>query len=194
LKEIKEDEKFIDTLYLLRNNNLLTIIASEKITRIIQSLKNFAGLDKAAFQDVNIHDGLDSTLTLLHHEMKNRIEIVKEYGDIPKIHCFPNQINQVFMYILANASQAIEGNGTINIKTQKENDRVIIRISDNGRGIEKDNLGKIFDPRFTTKSKGTGLGLSISQKIIKAHNGEMKVWSEAGKGTEVSIIVPIKQI
>ena len=126
--------------------------------------------------------------------MKNRIEIVKEYGDIPKIHCFPNQINQVFMDILANASQAIEGKGTINIKTQTENDSVIIRISDNGRGIEKDNLGKIFDPRFTTKRKGTGLGLSISQKIIKAHNGEMKVWSEVGKGTEVSIIVPINQI
>jgi len=108
LKEIKEDEEFIDTLYFIRNNNFLTTIASGKITRIVQSLKNFAGLDEAEFQDVDIHVGLNSTLSLLHHELKNRIEIVKEYGKIPRIHCYPNQINQVFMNILVNASQAIE--------------------------------------------------------------------------------------
>jgi len=196
LKEIKEDEEFIDTLYFLRNNNYITNIASEKITRIIQSLKSFAGLDEAKFQDVDIHDGLDSTLTLLHHEMKNRIEIVKEYGEIPKIHCFPNQINQVFINVLSNASHAIKEKGTIIINTQKENDEVIIRISDDGKGIEKENLEKIFDPRFTTKEAGvgTGLGLSISKKIIEAHNGRMKVRSEVGKGTEFSIVLPIKQI
>jgi ligand-binding sensor domain-containing protein/signal transduction histidine kinase len=196
LKEIKEDEEFIDTLYVLRNNNFLTIISSEKIARIIQSLKNFVGLDEAKFQDVDIHDGLDSTLALLHHEMKNRIEIVKEYGNIPKIHCFPNQINQVFMNVLTNAFQAIKDKGTITIKTQKVNDKVIIRISDDGKGIEKENLKKIFDPRFTTKREGvgTGLGLSISKKIIKAHSGEMEVRSEVRKGTEFSIILPIKQI
>jgi ligand-binding sensor domain-containing protein/signal transduction histidine kinase len=196
LKEIKDNEEFIDTLYFLRNNNYITNIASEKITRIIQSLKNFAGLDEAAFQDVDIHDGLDSTLTLLHHEMKNRIEIVKEYGEIPKIHCFPNQINQVFMNVLSNASYAIKEKGTIIINTQKENDEVIIRISDDGKGIEKENLEKIFDLRFTTKEAGvgTGLGLPISKKIIEAHNGRMKVRSEVGKGTEFSIVLPIKQI
>lgn len=196
LKEIKADEEFIDTLHVLRNNNYMTIISSERITRIIHSLKNFAGLDEAKFQSVDIHDGLDSTLALLNHEMKNRIEIVKEYGNIPKIHCFPNQINQVFMNVLTNAFQAIKDNGTITIKTQKENDNVIIRISDDGKGIEKENLEKIFDPRFTTKGEGvgTGLGLSISKKIIKAHSGDMNVRSEVSKGTEFSIILPIKQI
>ena len=100
------------------------------------------------------------------------------------------------MNILTNAFQAILDKGTITLKTQKVNDKVIIRISDDGKGIEKENLKKIFDPRFTTKrvDVGTGLGLSISKKIIKAHNGEMKVWSEVGKGTEFSIILPIKQI
>jgi signal transduction histidine kinase len=128
--------------------------------------------------------------------MKNRIEIVREYGNIPKIHCFPNQINQVFMNVLTNAFQAIKEKGTITIKTQKVNDKVIIRISDDGKGIEKDNLKKIFDPRFTTKREGvgTGLGLSISKKIIKTHSGEMNVKSEVSKGTEFSIILPIKQI
>ena len=196
LKEIKGDEEFLDTLHLLRNNNYMTNIASEKITRIIQSLKNFAGLDEAEFHDVDIHDGLDSTLTLLHRETKNMIEIIKEYGKIPKIHCFPNQINQVFMNVLSNASHAIQEKGTIVINTQKENDEVIIRISDDGRGIEKENLEKIFDPRFTTKKEGlgTGLGLPISKKIIEAHNGRMEVKSEVGKGTEFSIVLPIKQI
>lgn len=196
MKEIKDNVEFIDTLYFFRNNNYITTIASEKITRIIQSLKSFAGLDESEFQDVDIHGGLDSTLALLHHEMKNRIEIVKEYGDIPKIHCFSSQINQVFMNVLSNAFHSIKEKGTIIINTQKEKDEVIIRISDDGRGIEKKNLEKIFDPRFTTKEAdvGTGLGLPISKKIITAHNGRIKVKSEVGKGTEVSIVLPIKQI
>ena len=196
LKEIKDNEEFIDTLYFLRNNNYITTISSEKITRIIQSLRSFAGLDKSEFQDVDIHDGLDNTLTLLHYEMKNRIEIVKEYGKIPKIHCFSNQINQVFMNVLSNAVHAIKEKGTIIINTKKENEELIIRISDDGKGIEKKNLEKIFDPRFTTKEAGvgTGLWLPISKKIITAHNGRIKVSSEVGKGTEVSIVLPIKQI
>lgn len=152
--------------------------------------------DESEFQDVDIHDGLDSTLALLHYEMKNRIEIKKEYGEIPKIHCFSNQINQVFMNVLSNAVQAIKEKGTIIINTKKENDELIIRISDDGKGIEKKDLEKIFDPRFTTKEAdvGTSLWLPISKKIIESHKGRMKVKSEVGKGTEVSIVLPIKQI
>lgn len=196
LKEIKDNQEFIDTLYFFRNNNYITTIASEKITRILQSLRSFAGLDESEFQDVDIHDGLDSTLALLQYEMKNRIEIKKEYGKIPKIHCFSNQINQVFMNVLSNAVQAIKEKGTIIINTKKENDELIIRISDDGKGIEKKNLEKIFDPRFTTKEAdvGTSLWFPISKKIIESHKGRMKVKSEVGKGTEVSIVLPIKQI
>jgi len=195
LKEIKEDEKFQEVLNILKGNNDVIVMASERIAKIAQSLRSFARLEEADFQEADIHEGLESTLTLLHHELKDRIKIVKEYGDIPKIHCYPNQLNQVFMNILVNASHAIKDKGTITIKTAKKDGNVIVSISDDGEGIKEDNLGKIFDPGFTTRGVGvgTGLGLSISYNIIKDHKGELKAKSEVGKGSEFIISLPIKQ-
>jgi signal transduction histidine kinase/ligand-binding sensor domain-containing protein len=195
LEEIKEDQYFKKALNSFISNNDVITMASERITDIIQSLRNFARLEEADFLEADIHEGLESTLTLLHHELKNRIEVIKEFGDIPKIYCYPNQINQVFVNILANASHSIEDKGTIKIKTSKSDDKIVIRISDDGKGIKEENLKKIFDPGFTTKGVGvgTGLGLSISYNIIKDHNGEIRVKSELGRGTEFTIILPIKQ-
>ena len=131
---------------------------------------------------------------LLHHEFKQRIEIVKNFGDLPEIECVPNQLNQVFMNILMNASQAIEGEGKITITTRREEDRVVLEFADTGKGIPEDSLQRIFDPGFTTKGVGvgTGLGLSISYRIIQEHCGAIEASSEVGKGTTFRIILPVR--
>jgi len=149
-------------------------------------------LDEAEYQKANIHEGLDSTLTLINYEIKDRISINKDYGEIPEINCYPNQLNQVFMNILMNASAAIEKNGVITIETFLEGKYLVVRISDNGRGMTKENMDRIFDPGFTTQAHGvgTGLGLSISYNIIQKHHGEIKVDSEVGKGSTFSIYLP----
>jgi two-component system, NtrC family, sensor kinase len=173
-----------------RNNRM----ACDRIMEIIRSLKNFARLDEGERRKVNIHQGLDSTLTLVHHQLKNRIHVVKEYGDLPEIDCYPNQLNQVFMNIFVNAEQAMPERGTLTIKTFREGNMAKILISDTGVGIPKEDLAKIFDPGFTTKAVGvgTGLGLSICYKIIQDHHGRIEVDSEVGKGTTFTISLPIQ--
>jgi two-component system NtrC family sensor kinase len=123
----------------------------------------------ADYKDVNINDCIESTLNIVRNELKYKVKVLKEYGDIPRVKCYPRQLSQVFMNLLINASHAIEKQGEIVIKTWSENSSVCVSISDNGSGIEEEHLNKIFDPFFTTKEagKGTGLGLSISYDIIK---------------------------
>jgi len=192
LEEFKSDQELQKSLKLLEDNNQITTTASERITKIVRSLKTFARLDEADFQNVNIHEGLNSTLTLIEHETRDRISVNKNYGNIPKIDCYPDQLNQVFMNVLMNAVQAIEKMGQITIKTLSKDCKVIINISDSGIGIPSENLDKIFNPGFTTRGVGvgTGLGLSISYNIIQKHNGEIKVESEVGKGTSFTILLP----
>jgi signal transduction histidine kinase len=193
IDDIKGNPEFEKLFAMLSENSQLTITASERISKIIKSLRNFARLDEAEFQKADIHDGIDSTLTLVHHELKNKVEVVKEYGQIPEINCYPNQLNQVFMNLFVNAAHAIEENGVLKIRTYKDNQKVYVEISDTGRGIPPENLEKIFDPGFTTKRRGegTGLGLSISRKIIEKHDGEIFVKSEVGKGTTFTVVLPI---
>jgi len=174
--------------------NSVNETASRRIVEIVNSLRNFARLDQADKDRVDIHEGIDNTLTLVNHRLKNRVEIIKEYGNLPKINCFPNQLNQVFMNILVNASQAIEGKGEIHITTTVNGPSVEISFADNGSGIPKDQLDKIFDPGFTTKGAGvgTGLGLSIVHQIIDAHQGQIHVDSTAGQGTVFTFVIPIE--
>jgi signal transduction histidine kinase len=195
IESLKTDKKFRDALKYIKSNNDVIIIASERIVKIVKSLRNFTRLDEADYKEVDIHDGINSTLILLHHTTKDRIKIIKEYGDIPKISCRPGQLNQVFMNILKNAAEAIQDKGTIRIKTFLDAGHVAIRISDDGLGIEKGSLKKIFDPGFTTKGVGvgTGIGLSISYNIIQDHNGEIRVESEKNKGSEFTLILPVNQ-
>ncbi len=146
-------------------------------------------------QMADLHEGLDSTLTLVHHELKNRVTVVKEYGEIPPVRCHPNQINQVFMNLLVNAAQAIPDKGEIRLKTFREGDMVKVQISDSGVGIPLANLEKIFDPGFTTKGVGvgTGLGLSICFKIAEDHDGGIDVESEVGKGSTFTLRLPVRE-
>jgi signal transduction histidine kinase len=178
-------------------NNLLKGIedGAMRTSEIVKGLRNFSRLDRNVFRKANMNECIESTLTLLHSSYKNRIEIIKQYGDLPEIDCFPGQINQVFMNILSNAIQAIPAEGKIFIQTWHDGKNVKISIKDTGAGMTDEVRKKIFDPFFTTKDvgKGTGLGLSISFGIIQKHNGEIEVFSKPGDGTEFVIRIPLIQ-
>lgn len=179
---------------ILRDNIKVTVTAGDRIVTIVKSLKNFARLDEAEYQKVDIHEGIDSSLTLLGTELTNRIRIKKEYGEVPRIECYPGQLNQVFINLLKNACQAIENSGTIGIKTFKRKHHIHVEVSDSGKGIPNDKLSKIFDFGFSADGSRVkmGSGLTTAYSIIQKHDGEIKVKSEVGKGTTFSIILPVK--
>jgi PAS domain S-box-containing protein len=185
--------RFLRALMILEEANKTSTTASERIISFVRSLRNFARLDEAELKTVDIHEGLESTLTLVYHEYKSRIKIVRDYGQLPPITCFPNQMNQVFMNLIVNAIHAIPKEGTITITTRSQDQHFTVTISDTGVGIPPENLGRIFDPGFTTKGAGvgTGLGLSIVYKIIQVHGGRIDVESEVGRGTSFVITCPV---
>ncbi|MFQ5510816.1 MAG: ATP-binding protein [Candidatus Krumholzibacteriia bacterium] len=192
-EEAREHPGLVKLMTAIEDLNRVNQTAMHRIVTIVGSLRSFARLDAAEQDQVDIHGGLDSTLTLVHHEIKHRIRVHKDYGKLPLVYCYPNQLNQVFMNVLVNSSQAIEGDGDIHIKTSHTGDKVVVEIRDNGRGIPKENLERIFDPGFTTKGAGvgTGLGLSIVYQIIEDHHGQISVESNVGEGTTVRIVLPV---
>jgi len=166
---------------------------AQRIKEIVLGLRAFSRLDEAERKTVDVHDGIDSTLTLLEHHMKDRIQATKDYGDLPPVECMPGQLNQVFMNLLTNAVDAIEGEGEVAITTRVDGDRVSIAIRDTGGGIPDDIRQRIFEPFYTTKEvgKGTGLGLSISYGIVEKHGGSIAVESAAGEGTTFTVRLPV---
>lgn len=191
--ELKNSASTEKLLNILLQNNGVIVSAGKRVAEIVRSLKNFSRLDEAEHKKANIHEGIESTLTLVQHELKNKVDVVRNYGDIPEIKCFPNQLNQVFMNLFINAAHAIDERGTITITTTANAKNVQITIADTGKGIQPEHLDKIFEPGFTTKGVGvgTGLGLSICYKIIEKHNGSISVTSEIGQGTTFTIKLPI---
>ncbi|MDZ8186285.1 MAG: ATP-binding protein [Nostoc sp. ChiSLP02] len=191
-------------------------MGSQRIKQIVLSLRTFSHLDEADMKEVDIHEGIDSTLLILQNRLKAKpehpkIEIIKEYGDLPLVECYAGQLNQVFMNVINNAidaldmcnaqrsPQEIENNPSqIIINTQLvDRNRVLVKIADNGPGMTQDVKQKLFDPFFTTKpvGQGTGLGLSISyQIIVQKHSGVLRCESELGKGTEFWIEIPLHQV
>lgn len=176
---------------LMQEINHIDSEAIQRISNIVISLKKFVRLDEAELQEADINKELDLTLDLIRHETKNRIEIVKNYGMLPFIKCYPNMLNQVFTNILVNACQSIEGSGIITITTSYEAETLTVSIKDTGKGIPENEVSKIFTAGYTTKGVGvgTGLGLAISAKIIEKHNGKITVNSEVGKGSEFVITI-----
>lgn len=165
---------------------------TERVTSIVRRLRSFARLDEAELKKVDIHEGIEDTLTLIHHEIKHHIKIERDFGEINPISVYPGRLNQVFLNIFNNARQAITGEGTISIRTYEKERKVYIEISDTGAGISSEHLSRVFDPGFTTKGVGvgTGLGLSICFQIVKEHFGDIRVESSPGKGTKFTVILP----
>jgi signal transduction histidine kinase/predicted CoA-binding protein len=166
---------------------------SERISEIVKSLKTYVYLDQAPVQAVDIHEGLNNTLVMLRHKLKEGVKVTRNYAEgLPKIQAYGSELNQVWTNIIDNAIDAMNGKGEISITTHQEGDWVVVEIEDNGPGIPDDIKEKIFSPFFTTKAvgKGTGLGLNISYKIIEKHAGEVKVFSKPGK-TRFQVSLPI---
>jgi two-component system NtrC family sensor kinase len=195
-------------------------VGADRIQKIVRSLRNFSRMDEAELKTVDIHEGIDSTLMILQNRLKSKgshpgIEVVKEYGNLPLVECYPGQLNQVFMNILSNAIDALEENfelrtqsfelqtsasthlPTITIRTEKlGSNRIQIAIADNGPGMTENQRQRLFDPFFTTKpvGKGTGLGLSISYQVVtEKHRGELTCISAPGQGAEFLINIPVCQ-
>ena len=168
----------------------------KRIKDLVIKLRTFSRLDEGEFKSVNIEESIESVLTLLQHKLDDRITIMRKYNGPKIVPCYPGPLNQVLMNVIANAIDAIEGDGKITITTVQSDSMFSISIADTGKGIPQNVRDRIFDPFFTTKpvGQGTGLGLSISYGIVKRHNGELEVHSEEGRGTEVIIRIPINKI
>jgi len=181
------------TLETLLDMNVVNDTASRRIIEIVSNLRKFARLDQSDWKQADLREGLDETLALVEHQTRGRIRIVRSYQDVPLVGCYPGQLNQVFMNLLVNAIQAIEGEGRIDVECSREGDQVCVRVKDDGRGIREEALSRIFDPGYTTKGVGvgTGLGLSIAYRIASNHEGSLRVRSEAGKGSEFTLSIPI---
>jgi signal transduction histidine kinase len=217
--EIQEELEEIDLDFLIQDITKLfqsMTVGTERIQEIVKSLRNFSRLDEAELKKVNIHEGIDSALMILEHRLQARdeypeIKVIKKYSQLPNVTCYPGQLNQVFMNILANAIDALEAlvvnsqitdnqklinnNLQIQIRTEVIDDKwIMVSIADNGLGINEQVHSKVFDPFFTTKSvgKGTGLGLSVSyQIIVEKHGGQLSCFSVPGEGAEFVIKIPV---
>ena len=181
-----------------RIGSLIDVIeeGARRTEDIVANLRAFSRLDQAELKTVDLHQGLDSTLGLLEHLTKNRIRVIRNYGDLPPVQCYASQINQVFMNLLANGIQAIDGEGTLTVTTAPNGeDHVVIKIRDTGHGMSESVQRRMFDPFFTTKAvgQGTGLGLSISHGILETHRATIEVDSRAGEGTEITLNLPVGQ-
>jgi GAF domain-containing protein len=217
--EIGKLAEDIDLEFLLEDLPKLLLsmkVGADRIRQIVLSLRNFSRLDESEMKQVDIHDGIDSTLLILQHRLKSNadsanIVLVKEYGNLPLVECYAGQLNQVFMNVIGNAIDAFESDKVLDRKSVIPEIKIstavgqlhgnvpsaVIRISDSGPGISEAMRQRIFDPFFTTKpvGKGTGLGLSISyQIVVDKHGGVFKCSSQLGKGTEFTIEIPISRL
>ena len=190
----KSDPRLSRVLSLLKENARTTNEAGRRMAGLVGALRDFASLDEAEMQKFDLHTGLDSTLSLIHREKIGNAQVVKDYEEIPPIYCRAQQINQVFMTLLVNAFEAMQGEGTLRIHTALNGNHVNVGISDTGKGIPRDRIGKLFDIGFAAKSSrmGMGLGLPTSRNIIDRHGGALSVENEAGQGTTFRISLPVQ--
>jgi signal transduction histidine kinase len=192
---VEEFKKRVDFSYLKDEvEDLLDGIqdGAQRTSEIVRGLRNFARLEEGERKRADINQCLESTLLMLKHQFKNRVEVVKDFGEIPLTMCYPGKLNQAFLNILANAGQAIDGPGKIFIKTSHDQAAVTISIKDTGKGMTEEVKQRLFEPFFTTKpvGEGTGLGLPITYGIIQEHGGNIEVYSAPGQGSEFVITLP----
>jgi signal transduction histidine kinase len=178
-----------------RNLAAVDKIACERIASVIRGLKTFSRVDSTEWRKADINENLRNTLKLTQAEFRRRITVETDFGDLPDVECFPYMLNQVFLNVLVNAGQAIEGEGRITVRTRAEGDRVHVSIADTGRGMSPEARARVFSAGYSTKplGVGTGLGLSISKTIIEQkHGGTIDFESEPGVGTTFHIRIPIR--
>jgi len=194
---VRPDENFIaemkDLLGVVSDSIQTSRVASDRLRFFIRSLRDYSRIGGDTRQNSDIREPIEMALLLLAHELRGRITVVKEFGDIPTMEFNKTQLSQVFMNLMMNSAQAIEGNGEIRIRTWKEGNTVRIAISDNGPGFSPEVQARLFEPGFTTKnaSTGTGLGLPICLEIVEAHHGRIEIRSEVGKGATFTIVLPL---
>ena len=170
-------------------------ISTKRISDLVRAIKEYSYMDQAAMQDVDVHQGIENTLTILHHRLKNGIHVVRDYAkNLPKICAYGSELNQIWTNLIANAIEAMHGKGDLRVRTALELDRVLVEIGDNGPGIPPDVLPRIFEPFFTTKEvgEGTGLGLDTVCRIIRSHHGDIRVNSRPGD-TRFLVYLPVTQ-
>lgn len=191
-EKFAQNKRFTQAIEALQKSIQANLIASGRLSEIVNNLRSFAHLDEASLQEIDIHQGLESTLTLLKPLLKDRIVVKKAYDQIPKIVCYAGELNQVFMTVLRNAAQAVESEGSITIKTFVDNGNVCVQVTDTGAGIPPERMKRLFEPAFSEKDARikAGMGLFTALSIIEKHRGQIKVHSETGKGTTVSIVLP----
>lgn len=167
---------------------------TESMAKIVTDIRTFSRSDKGVMNAENINGIVDSVVNIVWNNIKNKVNLNKKYGDLPKVMCNAQQLSQVFLNLLVNASQAIDDAGTITIRTEADATHVRVHITDTGCGIPDDIKEKIFQPFFTTKGaeQGTGLGLSITHDIVRKHHGQILVDSQMGKGTTFTVQLPLR--
>jgi two-component system, NtrC family, sensor kinase len=169
-----------------------------RVEKIVKDLRKFSHVDKISWQNVDLHECIETTLNLAAHEIERKADVVRDYGVLPPVACLPSQINQVFLNLLIHAAQSHVNRGTITIRTGRDGDSVWVQVQDTGPGVSPEDLARIFDPFFTTdftaKQVGVnpGLGLSVSYNIVQQHGGSIDVTSEVGKGSTFTIRLPIE--
>jgi two-component system NtrC family sensor kinase len=181
---------------LLKDAKELLSDASEglgQLGSLVLNLKGFSRVDRDGMDSMDLNEGVESALMIAQHQLRDRVKVIKHLEPLPKVRCMPSQINQVFLNLITNAAQAIDGDGTLTIDSKVVNNNVEISFADTGCGIPDDILPKIFDPFFTTKQvgEGTGLGLSIVHKILKGHGGSIKVRTTPKKGSVFTLTLPV---
>jgi two-component system, NtrC family, sensor kinase len=168
-------------------------LAVERMTRLVQSLRTFGRLDHSRLDWSDLHQGIDATLAILGHEVRD-VEIDRRYGTLPPVRCHPDQLNQVWMNLTQNALHAMPDGGTLTITTRADGDRVRIQFTDTGRGMSPEEISHIFEPGFTTKSNrmGMGLGLLLTRQVVDHHAGAILVESDPGAGSVFTIVLPVQ--
>jgi two-component system, NtrC family, sensor kinase len=184
-----QDQRLVESKELLTD----ALEGVDQISKLVKNLKGFARVDRDGEEVWNVNEGVESALVIAQHQLRDRIEVVKNLGSVPKVRVVPSQINQVFLNLITNAAQAIEDRGTITVETRRNGEVVEIEFTDTGSGIAADVLPKIFDPFFTTKpvGEGTGLGLSIVHKILTSFGGSISVQSALGHGASFVVSLPV---
>ncbi len=199
IAQLKKDKKIDFILQDLASLVDESLDGVNRVATIVRDMKTFSRVDEAEFKPIDLNGALDATLSIIWNEIKYNAEVIKRYGQLPPVNCYPQKISQVFMNLLVNAAQAIEGQGAIEVTTRVETHgpdqrrQAVVTIGDSGKGIAPEAIPRIFDPFFTTKpaGQGTGLGLSISWDIVKAHGGNLAVRSQPGQGSVFTVTLPI---